>query len=136
MSYTYSICHIDKPEIEYRSKTIDKNQVLNIVNSYPWSEELNRMKEIDEEKICYSPSLDFKNIDDNHSFCLTGVGDPLNYTFSVWYNRPIKKKVFFGLMGEKEKLVVIDKHFEKEKAIELLNRFLDKKYESIEQEMK
>lgn len=136
MNYRYSICHIDKPEIEYRNKTINKNQVLNIVNIYPWSEELNRMKEIDEDKICYSPSLDFKNIDDNHSFCLTAEGDPLDYTFSVWYNRPIKKKVLFGLMGEKEKLEVIDKHFEKEKAIELLNRFLATEYKSVEQQMK
>ena len=94
------------------------------------------MQEIDESKICYSPSLDFKNIDDNHSFCLTAEGEPLSYSFSVWYNRPIKKKVLFGLLGEKDKLEVIDKHFKKEKAIELLNRFLRKEYKSIEQEMK
>ena len=136
MNYTYSICHIDKPGIEYKNKTIDKNQVLDIVKNYPWSEELNRMKEIDESKICYSPSLDFKNIDDNHSFCLTAEGEPMNYSFSAWYNRPIKKKVLFGLMGEKDKLEVIDKHFEKEKAMELLNRFLDKEYKLIEIEMR
>jgi hypothetical protein len=136
MNYKYSICHIDKSEIEYKNETIDKEQILDIVINYPWSEELKRMQEIDESKICYSPSLDFKNIDDNHSFCLTAEGEPLNYSFSVWYNRPIKKKVMFGLMGEKEKLEVIDKHFEKVKAIELLKRFLAKEYKSIEQEMK
>ena len=136
MNYKYSICHIDKSEIEYRNENIDKNQVLEIVKNYPWSGELKRMNEIDESKICYSPSLDFKNIDDNHSFCLTAEGEPLNHTFSVWYNRPIKKKVLFGLMGEKDKLEVIDKHFKKEKAIELLNRFLRKEYKSIEQEMR
>lgn len=136
MNYIYSICHIDKSEIEYRNETIDKEQILDIVKNYPWSDELKRMKEIDKGKICYSPSLDFKNINDNHSFCLTAEGEPLNYSYSVWYKRPIKKKVLFGLLGEKEKLEVIDKHFEKEKAIELLKRFLAKEYKSIEQEMK
>lgn len=136
MNYTYSICHIDKSEIEYNNETIDKEQILDIVKNYPWSDELKRMNEIDESKICYSPSLDFKNIDDSHSFCLTAEGEPMNYSYSVWYKRPIKKKVLFGLMGEKGNLEVIDKHFEKEKAIELLKRFLAKEYKSIEQEMK
>lgn len=136
MNFNYSICHIDKADIEHKDEVINKDQVLDIVESYPWAEELKRMKEIDESKICYSPSLDFKNIDDNHSFCLTAEGEPLKFSFSVWYKRPVKKKVLFGLMAEKEKFEVIDKQFEKDKAFVLLNNFLNKEYGLIEQEMK
>jgi hypothetical protein len=45
------------------------------------------------------------------------------------------KKVFFGLMGEKEKLEVIDKRFSKEEAYELLDKYLSADYKSVEHEM-
>ena len=136
MNYKYSICHIDSPGVEFRDELINSEQVLEIVKNYPWSEELKRMKSIEESKICYSPSLNFKNVNDDHSFCLTAEGEQNELSFSVWYYLPIKKKVLFGLLGEKKKLEVIDKRFEKEKALELLSKFLHQECSSIEEEMK
>lgn len=135
MNYRYSICHIDKLEIEYKNDIINKDQVLKIVENYPWAREIERAKLIDESEVCYSPSLDFSNIDDNYSLCLTAEGEPSKVSFSLWYNRPVRKKVLFGLLGERDRLEVVDKHFEKEEAMELLTYFLNQAYDSIERRM-
>lgn len=135
MKYKYSICHIDKPDIEFKEEILDKIHVLEIIRNYPWSKELKREKELPQKDWYYAPSLDFKNIEDNYSFCLTADGTPDEVSFSVWYNRPVKRKVLFGLFGEKDKMEVIDKWFTKEKALELLDMFLNQEYAKIEKEM-
>jgi hypothetical protein len=88
------------------------------------------------EVINYSPSLDFTNLQDNHSLCLTAEGDPEEYAFSVWYKRPVMRKVLFGLLGEREKMEVIDKLFSVDGAFRLLELFLRQEYNSIEKELK
>ncbi len=135
MKYKYSICHIDRPEVEYKKEILSSEQVLEIVNNYPWNEELQREKKLPQKDLHYSPSLDFTNMNDNHSFCLTAEGPPENVSFSAWYNRPVMKNVLFGLLGKKERLDVIEKWIEKERAFELLHHFLKQEYQIIEKEM-
>lgn len=135
MKYNYSICYPDQSEMEYPEKILSAQEVKKIALNYPWESELQKLKEIDWNKVHYNPSLDFKCVDDNYSFCLTAEGEPEDYSFSVWYNRPIMKKVLFGLLGEKEKFVIIDKRFSKEASFQLLDKFLAKDYKTIETEM-
>lgn len=135
MKYTYSICYPEKSKIEYPNKILSAEQVKEIVLNYPWKSELQKLQIIKPNEIHYNPSLDFKNKNDSYSFCLTAEGDPNDFSFSVWYNRPIKKKVLLGLLGEKEKFEVIDKWFTKEDSYNLLDKFLKKDYQSIEIEM-
>lgn len=135
MKFKYSICYPDKSEIEYPDKILTAEQVKETALNYPWKSELQKLKTMNTDDIHYNPSLDFKNQNDNFSFCLTAEGDPEDYSFSIWYNRPIMKKVLFGLMGEKEKFEVIDKWFSKEEAFKILDKFLAKDYKSIEKEM-
>lgn len=135
MSYKCSICYPDKSEIEYPDKIFSAEQVRQLALKYPWQKELQKLKAIPYEKVNYNPSLDFINQLDNYSFCLTAEGEPEDFAFRVWYNRPIMKKVFFGLFGEKEKFEVIDKLFSKEDAYNLLDKYLIKDYQSVEQEM-
>jgi hypothetical protein len=135
MSYKCSICYPDKAEIEYPEEILSAEQVKQIALKYGWESELQKLETIPYDQVNYNPSIDFTNQDDNHSFCLTAEGKPDNFSFSVWYNRPKMKKVFFGLMGEKEKLEVIDKRFSKEEAYELLDKYLSADYKSVEHEM-
>jgi hypothetical protein len=109
MTFKYSICHPEKENIEYRNASISGSEVLEITKNFPWIEKLKLLDSLNEEDIYYSPSLDFTCIENGKSFCLTANYDKNNnLEFSLWYNRPKKVKILFGLLGEKEKMVVDD----------------------------
>jgi hypothetical protein len=109
MTFKYSICHPDKENIKYKNSPISENDVLEIAKNYPWIEKLKISNSLKREDIYYSPSLDFVCLENGKSFCLTAGYDKNGYLeFSLWYLRPKKVKVLFGLFGEKEKMVVND----------------------------
>ena len=134
MNYTYSICHPDQEEIEYVSEVLSKDEVLRIANDYAWNQQLNKLENMSDEEIFYNPSLDFTCKEDAYSFCLTANrNEKKELEFSLWYNRKVKYKPFFGLFGEKEKMQVIDKWgFQKSDAIDYLKIFVDKDYKELE----
>ena len=134
MSYGYSICHPEQEEIEYVSDVLDKEAVLKVVQDFPWSDKLDLLESLLEDDICYNPSLDFTCTEDKNSFCLTATRNKQkDLEFSLWFNRKVKYKPFFGLLGEKEKMQVIDRRrFAKEDAIEYLKIFLEKDYKELE----
>ena len=109
MTFKYSICHPEKENIEYKNNSISDNEVIKIVEKYPWLEKLKFMDSLNQENVYYNPSLNFTCIENDKSFCLTANYDKnKNLEFSLWYNRPKKVKILFGLLGEKEKMVVDD----------------------------
>ncbi len=134
MSYKYTICHPDKPDIEYRDTPISPDEVLKIAGNYPWMQLLKDMKSMNSDEIHYNPSLEFICIEDGKSLTLTAGFDKYEkLDFSLWYNRPKKVKVLFGLLGEKEKMVVDDVwEIDFEKALKCLKFFVEKKYNEIE----
>ncbi|MCK6691995.1 MAG: hypothetical protein L6Q97_07820 [Thermoanaerobaculia bacterium] len=132
MYYKHSICHPENSEIEYPDKKLSAEQVREIARNYPWKQELQKLKTLPPDEINYSPSVDFTNLQDHHSLCLTAEGEPDDFRFSVFYNRPVKRKVLFGLLGEKVVMDVIDKPFKVQGAFRLLELFLKQEYGSIE----
>ncbi len=137
MNYKYSICYPDKENIEYPNKVLTESQVLEMAKNYPWKEQLELLNSLPDEKVCYSPSLDFTNTKTEHSFCLTADNTNGELNFSLWYNRPVKIKPLFGLLGEKTVMKVIDKwSFHPEEAYKHLKTFLDKNYHEIERIMR
>jgi len=135
MTYKYSICHPEKEDIEYLKNPISGNEVLEIAKNYPWIEKLKFSDSLQPEKIYYNPSLDFTCIENGNSFCLTANYDKKrNLEFSLWYNRPKKVKVLFGLLGEKEKMVVDEIWgFSLEKSLNYLEHFVNGNYQIIEE---
>jgi hypothetical protein len=134
MSYKYSICYPDKNDIEYKNTPVSSDEVLEIAKRYPWYEQLNLIKTMDQDKVNYSPSLDFTCIKNDKSFCLTAnYNDLEQLEFSLWYNRPKRVKVLFGLLGEKEKMVVSDIwSIDFTNAIKYLEHFINENYQKIE----
>ncbi len=135
MTFKYSICHPEKENIEYRNTSISGNEVLEIAKNYPWIEKLNLSDSLNQEDIHYSPSLDFTCIKNGKSFCLTANYDKNNnLEFSLWYNRPKKVKFLFGLLGEKEKMVVDDIwSISFDKSLKYLEHFVNGNYLLIEE---
>ncbi|ARV06162.1 hypothetical protein BTO04_05350 [Polaribacter sp. SA4-10] len=134
MNFKYSICHPEKEDIEYKNNPISEKEVLEISKNYAWIEKLKFSDTLNPESVCYSPSLDFTNIKNGKSFCLTaGYDKNGKLEFSLWYNRPKKVKVLFGLLGEKEKMVVDDFwSLNFEESMKYLEYFVNGNYSTIE----
>jgi len=99
MTFKYSICHPDKPEIEYKNQLISKEEVLEIAKNYPWTEKLDFSDTLDQNKVYFNPSLDFSCTNNGQSFALTAIYDKQkNLEFSLWYNRPKKSQIFLWLI--------------------------------------
>lgn len=135
MTYKHSICHPEKEDIEYRKSPISGNEVVEIAKNYPWIEKLKFSDSLNPEDIHYSPSIDFTCIENGKSFCLTANYDKNeNLEFSLWFNRPKKVKVLFGLLGEKEKMVVDDIwSINFERSLKYLEHFVNGNHSLIEE---
>ncbi|ARV10489.1 hypothetical protein BTO05_12920 [Winogradskyella sp. PC-19] len=135
MTYKYSICHPDKEDIEYIDNPISGSEILEIAKNYPWVEKLKFSDSLHQGDVYYSPSIDFTCIEDEISFCMTADYDSNEkLEFSLWFNRPKKVKVLFGLLGEKEKIVVDDVwHISFEKSLKYLQHFVNRNYSLIEE---
>lgn len=133
--FKYSICHPDKEEIEYKNKPISEIEVLDIAENYPWEEKLKLTESLINGILYFNPSLDFTCIENGRSFCLTAnYGKNMQLEFSLWYNRPKKKKSFMGIFGEKEKMFVDDIWgFSLNQSLKYLKYFIQGNYSLVEE---
>lgn len=133
-TYTYSICHPNKKEIEYKKEILSAKNVLEIAKNYRWIEQLEFSDGLSKESNYYNPSLDFTCIQDGKSFCLTAdYNEEKELEFSLWYNRPKNVKILFGLLGRKEKMVLDDVwSINFQTALQYLQYFLEENYEKVE----
>lgn len=134
-TYTYSICHPNKKEIEYKKEILSAKNVLEIAKNYRWIEQLEFSDGLSKESNYYNPSLDFTCIQDGKSFCLTAdYNEEKELELSLWYNRPKNVKILFGLLGRKEKMVLDDVwSINFQTALQYLQYFVEKNYERIEE---
>ena len=122
MKYKYSICHPETKEIEYLDTTLTTDEVKKIFNDYPWEAELVKMVELYTDAF-YNPSLEFKNIEDNHSLGLTAIKEGSNLMFSI-------------LFDKNDDIEALEKSsFTNDNALEYLNLFLAEDYELLEGKM-
>ncbi|WP_250433590.1 hypothetical protein [Hanstruepera flava] len=135
MTYKYSICHPEKEDIEYLNSPLSKNEVLEVAKNYPWIDKLKLLNSLNPKDIHYNPSIDFICIENGKSFCLTANYDSdQKLEFSLWYNRPKKIKVLFGILGEKGQMVVDDIwSVSFEKSLKYLKYFVNENYSLIEE---
>ena len=137
MIYTYSICHPEKYKIEYPEKELNRNGVLEMITHYSWLDILKSMDDIPDDKIHYSPSLDFENLSDSRNLGITATLENGKPEFSLWYKRPVKSRTLHGILTGKVEMEVIDKwDFSLEKALEYYHIFLNRDYEELEKLMK
>lgn len=134
MPYKYSICYPDKKDIVYFESPISGDEVLEIANKFDWTDQLKLAERIDQNNVFWSPSIEFICMESKRSFTLTAdFNDKNELEFSLWYDRPKKVKILFGLLGETEKMVVDDVwNYSFNEAIEYLKHFVNKNFQVIE----
>ncbi|WP_107038650.1 hypothetical protein [Brumimicrobium mesophilum] len=134
MTFKHSNCYPDKENIEYPSTVLDTQQVLELFKKHPWKEQNELCLKLPEEKIHFSPSIGFTNTNSKHGLELTAHEDDGKLSFSLWFNRPKKVKVLFGILGEYERMQVDDVWgFNLDESILYLTHFVNGNYSVIEE---
>ena len=135
MKYKHSVWYPDQMEVEHSDKQLSATEVKTKAENYPWKTELLKFSTLNYDDIYFNPALEFVCLDDKYSLCLRAEGKPERFSFSVWYNRPRMKKVFFGFLGKKPEFEVVKKPFSQADAFRLLDLFFSKYYLTIEKSM-
>lgn len=134
-TYEWTVCYPDKPEIEDKG-LIDRDQILHAFDCYPWSDQLALLSSLAYGRVNYNPSIRFTNKENGRWLELTAEGTPTEILFSIWYSRPVLKKVLFGILGEREKEDVVDSGpFRLDQSKEVLDLFLEGNHEELERRL-
>jgi len=129
--YQWTVCDPLNESIINKG-AIDKSQILETFNTFPWSEMLEKMESVDSSEIYFSPSLEFKVDSHSRGMTFSAVGKPDDFIFYIFYQRPEKIKKWFGFVEKEEpKFVsdIVDQSFEA--STEVLKEFLAQKYEEV-----
>lgn len=121
MNFKATFCDPLKPDIIELGDVAAEN-ILELLETIPWTDYLQRMEEAEGDKIYYSPSLEIENKDNKNGLSISAVGEPNNYEFYIFYKRPKKVKTFFGLRERIDEDYLSDITGQtKENVIDLLN---------------
>ena len=96
MKFRASFCDPFSPDI-VELGDISQDEIINKFENINWRDYLERMQNVKENEIHYSPSFEVENKETRHGLDISAVGDPSTYEFYVFYRRPKKVKVLFGL---------------------------------------
>ena len=113
--------------------TVPVREAKVIFERHPWQAEIDKQNAMDHSLVEYQPSVKFTETEGQRSFELTAEAEGDKYMFAIWYERPVKKKVLFGLLGEKMMWDSVDSGlFTTEEAGEILSLFVAGEYEAVE----
>ena len=87
MSYQCSVLIPESPD-SIDKGVLSKAEVLAFFQNYDWHNELRKFANMPDEDIHYSPSLKIEDTTSNRWLELSAVGDPFNYIFYLFYQRP------------------------------------------------
>ena len=137
MNYRISICHPDKEKIDIHSEILDKNDALKFFDRYPWIQQLELLESLNQAEVHYSPSVRFTNTANNISLEMTVESNQGEIFYSLWFERPVMTKIFFGIFGEKSRMKLIEKWgFDQTSARQHLKAYLEENYVEVERIMK
>ena len=131
MSFKYSICYPDKPDIEFVESEIEANDIVELVKSFNWNEEGKKQIEF------YSISLDFVRIKDKHRLIISCVVENEIEIFQVTYIIPndTNSKIIFD-----EKNYFSAEEYSAENyfagTLNLLQKYLEEDYPGLIDEIK
>jgi len=95
--YRYSICDPLKSE-PIEMGEIDKGKILDVVDRFPWTELLDKMKGAKESEIHFSPSIEFENKTNKHGVSISIVENENGNEFYIFFKRPKMLTKLFGLI--------------------------------------
>ena len=124
-NFRYSICEPKNP------KVIEKGKIMQIFENFPCNLYLKEMENA--QTNCYSPSIEFENLNNKNGLAISAVGTPEKYEFYVFFKRPKLQKTWFGL-SEKMNTDFTSELLDltKEKTIEIVKALMDNNLNYLE----
>lgn len=105
--YRWTICEPDHPEVIEKGM-ISGDDILQTFLQYPWKEKLKLLNSLPEDKICFSPSIEFEDSDAGHGVTFSCVGDETDMEFYIFYKRDKMVSNFGGLFNRQVKGKISD----------------------------
>lgn len=106
--FTYSICDpLKKDPIEMGE--IEKDKILDILDRFPWTELLDKVKNADDRDVHFSPSVEFENKRNQHGLSISIVEGENGNEFYIFYKRPKLVTKFFGLVKSMDNSFISDR---------------------------
>ena len=134
-NYRWSICEPDNPQVIEKG-SIRKEEIRETFEQFPWMDRLRKISTMRDNDICFSPSLEFENLDTKQGVTFSIVGTELEHEFYIFYKRSVIVKTL-GLFKRQ-----VDNHISditgqnKEDAVRFLNAFLNDDRDYLEAKMK
>jgi hypothetical protein len=88
---------------------IDKSQMLDVFDRFPWTDMLARMKNAKESEVHFSPSLEFENKTTKQGISISIIEDDTAEEFYVFYKRPKIVAKLFGLIKRLDENLLSDR---------------------------
>jgi hypothetical protein len=133
--YSWSICEPDQSKVIEKG-SIRKDKILETFDQFPWIDRLRKVAGMNEDDVCFSPSLGFKNPETGQGVEISIVGTEENYEFYIFYQRPAAVRVF-GLFKKNSKHHLSDIAGQtKDDVIKFLSAFLNNDSNYMEAAMK
>jgi hypothetical protein len=134
-NYRWSICEPDNPQVIEKG-IIRKEEIRETFEQFPWMDRLLKIANMRNEDICFSPSLEFENLDTKQGVTFSIVGTPVEHEFYIFYKRSVTVKTL-GLFKRQ-----VDNHISDitgqtmEDAVRFLDAFLNNDSDYLEAKMK
>jgi hypothetical protein len=134
-NYRWSICEPDNPQVIEKG-LIRKEDIRETFEQFPWMDRLRKIANMRNEDICFSPSLEFENLDTKQGVTFSIVGTVLEHEFYIFYKRSVTVKTL-GLFKRQ-----VDNHISDitgqttEDAVRFLDAFLNNDSDYLEAKMK
>jgi len=106
--FRYGICDPLK-EAPIDMGPIDTFKLLDVVDRFPWQELVDKVKDVDESKIYFSPSLEIENTANRHSITISNIGGVPEHEVYIFYKRPKLVSKFFGLIRYQDENFLSDR---------------------------
>jgi len=134
-NYRWSIYEPDDPKV-IEMGSIRKEEIMETFEQFSWIDRLRRMAGMKEDAICFSPSLEFKNLDTEQGVSFSIVGTESDHEFYIFYTRPSLSETR-GMFDPDEDYQVSDLTGQtKEDAVKFLNAFLNNDTVYLEEKIK
>jgi len=95
MHFRASFCHPLQSDI-IELGDIPEDKVIETFKTTDWKDYLLKYQAAASDPF-YSPSLEIENKDNKNGLTFSAVGEPDGFCFYIFYKRPKKVKIFFGL---------------------------------------
>jgi len=135
-TFRHSFCDPFKPDV-IELGDVESKDIISRFEQMPWEEIISRMGKAKKSDIHYSPSLEFEDKTTKHGVTISGVGTTSLEEFYVFYKRPKRVKKFFGLIESDNPEYLTDVTDQtKEDVIDVLNAFINGKYDFLDSKIK